>query len=52
VRVLMADRRPAGSHAVTWDGTDDSGRRVASGVYFCEMRAGRFLDVTRLVLLK
>jgi hypothetical protein len=33
VRVLAAGTHGAGSHGVTWDGTDRAGRQVASGVY-------------------
>lgn len=34
VRTLLAGQQPAGEHAVTWDGRDDGGRAVASGIYF------------------
>jgi subtilisin family serine protease len=34
VRTLIAGHREAGYHAEIWDGRDDFGRRVASGVYF------------------
>jgi tetratricopeptide (TPR) repeat protein len=34
VRTLVAGHREAGYHAEIWDGRDDFGRRVASGVYF------------------
>jgi hypothetical protein len=33
VRTLVDGDRPAGTHAVPWNGMDDAGRRVASGVY-------------------
>jgi hypothetical protein len=40
VRTLVAGSRlGAGPHAVSWDGRDDDGREVASGVYFCSVRA-------------
>jgi hypothetical protein len=34
VRNLLAGEQPAGEHAITWDGRDDGGRPVASGMYF------------------
>jgi hypothetical protein len=39
VRTLVAGARSAGEHPVTWDGRDDGGRGVASGIYFvrCEV---------------
>ncbi len=38
VRTLLDGALPAGSHELTWDGTDDTGRGVASGVYFARLR--------------
>jgi len=52
VRTLAADRRSPGEYEVTWDGRDDGGRRVASGVYFYRLQAGSFTAQKRMVLLK
>jgi hypothetical protein len=52
VRSLVHETRAAGQHAVRWDGRDDSGREVASGVYFYELRADRQISRKRMVLLK
>jgi flagellar hook assembly protein FlgD len=38
--------------AAYWDGVNDKGERVASGVYFYELEAGTFRAVKRLVILK
>ena len=35
---LLDERRPAGEHRVTWHGTDERGRAVASGVYVVRVR--------------
>jgi hypothetical protein len=40
VRILDQPSRPAGDHAVAWDGRDDAGRPVAAGVYWVEVRSG------------
>jgi hypothetical protein len=40
VRTLVDEIRPAGRHAVVWNGTDDSGRDVATGLYFVRYTAG------------
>lgn len=52
VRELLAGWYEPGRHATTWDGRDDAGRRLASGVYTCRLAAeGACLD-QKLVLLK
>jgi alpha-glucosidase len=40
VRALVNGAEPAGTHRVSWDGTDDAGTPVAAGVYFCRLSAG------------
>jgi flagellar hook assembly protein FlgD len=53
VRVLESDRqRGAGLRTVTWNGRDDRGRVVASGVYFVRLRVDGESYSRRLVLLK
>jgi hypothetical protein len=39
VRTVVVAPLHAGPHAATWDGRDDEGRQVASGVYFARLRA-------------
>lgn len=51
-RVLEAGRLEAGRHEAVWDGRDDGGRPVASGVYFARLRAGGEQRVAKLILLK
>ncbi len=50
VKSLASGRRGAGGHEVPWDGTNDSGRRAASGVYFVRLESGRG-SVTRTLSL-
>lgn len=52
IRTLVDGNRPAGTHSVVWDGTDDAGQNVASGVYFCQMFAGSFSATRRLLLIR
>jgi hypothetical protein len=52
VKTLVDGRREAGVYTETWDGTNDSGRRVGSGVYWTQMKAGAFLSNNRMVVLK
>ncbi len=51
-RVLLAGRMEGGRHHVAWDGRDDEGRRVGSGVYLYRLRAGVSDEARRMVLLK
>ncbi|MBD3402291.1 T9SS type A sorting domain-containing protein [candidate division GN15 bacterium] len=52
VRTLVDGDRPAGSHAVRWDGTSDDGTRVSSGVYFYRIDAGDWTSSRKMLLLK
>lgn len=52
VRVLVQERREAGIYKETWDGLDDSGRAVASGVYFYNINAGVFRETKKMVLMR
>jgi flagellar hook assembly protein FlgD len=52
VRRLVDASMPAGRHVATWNGVDDSGRRVASGVYLAIFKAGSHRDVQKLVMVK
>ncbi len=52
VKTLVDERRRAGSHVVDWDGTDERGVEVSSGVYFYRMWTDEFSDIKKMVLLK
>ena len=59
-RKLVNARQEAGWKALSWDGRDSSGRRVASGVYFCRLvarhtdggQAGEFTTTRKMVVLR
>lgn len=52
VRTLLGAERGAGPGQVIWDGRDDSGRAVASGVYTVRLDAGGEVDHEKITLLK
>ncbi len=52
VRVLLDGPLGPGIHTVRWDGTDERGRRLASGIYFLALEASDFSDKHRLVILR
>jgi len=52
VRTLVAGRRSGGAHRVRWDGRDDGGHRVATGIYLYRLRAGGEERARRMILIK
>jgi len=52
IRTLVDGEHTAGSYSVVWDGTDEAGRDVASGVYVCRMETGNYRAVRKLVLVR
>ena len=52
VRHLAGKRQEAGAYTAVWDGTDDRGRPLASGVYFYRLSTGMDRQTRRLVLLR
>jgi len=52
VRVLEDGPLPAGRHSRSWDGRDDAGTPVASGVYFFRLEAGPRSALQKGILLK
>jgi hypothetical protein len=50
VRQLCAANVRRGAYSVTWNGTDDRGREMARGVYFCRMNASDYTGTEKLVL--
>jgi hypothetical protein len=51
-RVLVDGSLPVGSHAFTWDGTDEGGRRLASGVYLVRLVTPEGVRDIRMTMLK
>lgn len=51
-RTLVDGSLPAGEHWVNWDGRDEAGSELASGVYFSRFEAGSVSEMRKLVLLR
>jgi len=49
---LVVGEQAVGEHVVTWDGLDDAGCPVASGIYFYQLVAGEFCQIRKMLLLK
>lgn len=52
VRTLINDIRAQGTHVVTWDGKDNAGKEVASGVYLYRLAAGGFTESKKMILTR
>jgi len=52
VRTLVSERQAAARYSIRWDGKDDRGLSVSSGIYFYSLRADKFSTVKKLMLLK
>jgi hypothetical protein len=52
VKTVLKGHRPAGVHRIEWDGRNDRGAPVASGVYFYKLVAGSFTDTKKMTILK
>ncbi len=52
VKTLVARKQNAGTYAVSWDGTNDQGVQVPTGVYFYRLAVGDHVFVRKMLLLK
>jgi M6 family metalloprotease-like protein len=52
VRTLLDEDKPGGNYTLLWDGTDEGGKAVSSGIYFYKLTAGSSSEVKRMVLVK
>lgn len=52
VRTLLDASKPAGAHRVVWNGKDERGMSLPTGMYFYKMRAGEFVQVRKMLLLQ
>jgi len=52
VRMILNEDKPAGSYRVNWDGKDDHGTAMPSGIYLFELKAGGFVESKKMILMK
>jgi hypothetical protein len=52
VRVLVDEHQSAGYRNVHWDGKEERGIEVASGIYFYKIEAGQFVQTKKMLLIK
>jgi hypothetical protein len=52
VRTIVAERKPAGKHQARWDGLDDHGMVVPSGIYFYRLSTIRLTETRKALLMR
>jgi len=52
VKTLVNENKKAGNHSVVWNGNDDSGKPVSSGVYMYRMQAAGVNQTRKMMLMK
>ena len=52
VKTLRSETQSAGYHTIVWDGTNEGGESVSSGIYFYRLTAGSFTQSKKMMLLK
>jgi hypothetical protein len=52
VTTLVDDYKEAGEYDAVWNGADESGKTVSSGIYFYKLRTGDFIEVKKMMLMK
>ena len=52
VKTLVDETKGPGHHVTVWDGTNNFGQGVTSGVYFYTLRTGEIQETQKMVLIK
>jgi flagellar hook assembly protein FlgD len=52
LKVLADEEQSSGVHSIYWNGRDDTGKQLSSGVYFLNLKAGEFSVIDRIVILR
>jgi len=50
--LVSREEKGPGRYQVTWDGMDNKGHQVSSGVYFYRLKAGDFMATRKMIILK
>jgi hypothetical protein len=52
VRTLIDEKKKEGEYKVVWDGKDDKGKEVSSGIYFYVLKCGQYKQTKKMILIK
>jgi len=52
VKQLVRGQLSVGQHSFIWNGTDDKGKHVSSGIYLYKLRSGNYTSTKKMILMK
>ena len=52
IRILVNETKNSGEYRTIWDGRDDNGKVVSSGVYFYQIQVGQFIQAKKMIMLR
>lgn len=52
VRILIDEKQMAGNYSIIWDGKNDNGQLVTSGVYMCRIQTQNFVKTKKMILIR
>ena len=52
IKTLVNENKTTGTFEIQWDGKDNAGFSVSSGVYFYKIKAGDFSQTKKMILMK
>jgi hypothetical protein len=52
VKVLLRESKSPGYYTQTWDGRDENGNTMSSGIYFCKLVSGKTIHSTKMALVR
>jgi hypothetical protein len=52
IRTLLAQNQHAGYHTVAWDGRNETGQKVSSGIFFYKIETDKYSTIRKMMLMK
>jgi hypothetical protein len=52
IRMLVRESKPPGNYRAKWNGMNERGSAVGSGIYFYRLRVGSFVETRKMILLR
>jgi flagellar hook assembly protein FlgD len=52
IKILVNEVKSEGPHSTYWDGRDNNGNQVSSGLYFYRLETDRYVQTRKMILLR